>query len=233
MGNRLRAHLPIITSFHPSRLSAPLASPDARSPRHLPFRVGNNDEFADKALRHEFALSAVKIREPVDPRQQRLDLALLYVADQSPEGASRALRGAVHLEVLEVERPQVELNDRTTDGADGGVTALRAQHAQEIVEERTGDKVGDDIDRLAAGRRIDLRDQVARPAGDDGLCADGGDGLLLAATDDGIGYGTARPAKLYQTRADAARGAGDEDGMMRTRSPAATRARSSMCSPVR
>ena len=121
----------------------------------------------------------------------------------------------MHLEVLEVERPQVELNDRTTDGADGGVTTLRAQHAQEIVEERTGDKVGDDIDRLAAGRRIDLRDQVARPAGDDGLRADGGDGLLLAATDDGIGYGIARPAKLYQTRADAARGAGDEDAIAR------------------
>src|SRR5262249_44886793 len=44
--------------------------------------------------------------------------------------------------------------------------------------------------------------------------------LLLAATDDGKGYGIARPAKLYQTRADAARGPGDEDAIAR-RNPGA------------
>src|SRR5919197_558306 len=109
--------------------------------------------------------------------------------------------------MLQIDGPEVELNDGASDRAGRDVAPLGSQDPQEIVEQRSADEIGDDIDRLASGRAVDALGEVAGAAGDDGLGADPGDDLLLPRADDRVGNGAARATELDEARADAARSA--------------------------
>ena len=57
----------------------------------VPHRVGHHHQLADEALGHEIGLRAVKIRELVDAADNRPNLALLDIANETAEIRPRAL----------------------------------------------------------------------------------------------------------------------------------------------
>ena len=65
------------------------------------------------------------------------------------------------LQLLQVNRPEVELHDRPANSAGRGVAALGPEKAQQIAEQRSGHDIGHHIDGPAGGDPPDFRHQVA------------------------------------------------------------------------
>src|SRR3546814_5299926 len=62
--------------------------------------VCSSDLLADEPLGGEVRLGFVEVRQLVGSTEQRLDPALLDIAEQPAEGATCALRGAVELQKI-------------------------------------------------------------------------------------------------------------------------------------
>ncbi len=70
----------------------------------------------------------------------------------------------MNLEVLEVDRAQIEFDQAAGKRAGGGIAAFGAQQVDQVAEQGSGDDVGDDVERRAGERVADLLDPVAAVA---------------------------------------------------------------------
>src|SRR5690606_39885625 len=108
--------------------------------------VRNHHQLADEPLADEVRLGLVEVRQLVGAPQQRLDLSFLYVPKQTAERAARALRGAVELQMLQVHRAQVKLDERTGDRPGCRVASFRPQNPQQVAEQRAARQIGHHVD---------------------------------------------------------------------------------------
>ena len=74
------------------------------------------------------------------------DFAPLDLAYQSGEHARRLPCAADHRQILELERPQVELDDRSGDGTGGHVAAAHCQRLKERGPARPANEVEHDVE---------------------------------------------------------------------------------------
>src|SRR4051812_14582945 len=119
----------------------------------------------------------------------------------------------MQLQMLQVHGPEIKLHQRTADRPAGRVATLRSQKSQQVIEHRTADDVGDNVDGVAAGGLSNALEQVALSARDDCLRTDRRYLGLLACADDGIGDRPARAAELDDSGSDSSRGAGDKHSL--------------------
>jgi hypothetical protein len=170
----------------------------------------------------------VEFRQRIDAADERAGFSFPRCSHDPAEIGAAALARAMQFQLLQIHRPQIELDDRAGDRAGRRVAAFGTQDFQEVVEHWPADEIGDDVDRLAVRRPCARlrRDRIA--TGHDGLGADVEHRLPPCRAGDCDRDGAARTCEL-----DDAEPTPPDAPVTRTRSPAASRARSSMRSPVR
>src|SRR4051812_42652908 len=101
-------------------------------------------------LRQEGLLRGGDLPQGVRARDDRPDLAAFHVLDQVLEDLVLLERAAKEREVLEVDRSQVDLRDRSSDGARDGVSTTWPQQVQQLREPGTADEVDHHVDGCPA-----------------------------------------------------------------------------------
>jgi hypothetical protein len=98
----------------------------------------------------EVLLAAGDLVQRVGAGHHGMHFAALDVRDQVFEHVVFLERAAEHRQVPEVQRPEVDLRDRTSDGARDRVAAACAQQVQQVRELRAADEIDHHVDGALA-----------------------------------------------------------------------------------
>mgnify|MGYP006992425876 CR=1 FL=1 len=157
------------------------------------------------------ALRRLNLFQRESRTNRRFHLAALDIADQICKDPVIEHRAAIERQVLEVERAQIQLDDRPGDGAGCGITPARPQRLQQAAEASAANHVDHGIIGIELQRGMSVEHFLRPQRAHRRVFGNAGQSSHLRA---------AAVGKLYRRRSDPARSAGHQYPLT-SRNPAA------------
>ena len=165
----------------------------------------DENELAGKCLGQEFCLRLTDFAQGECLRDERTNFAALDVGDQVFEDLVLLKGAAEQRQILEVERPHVQFDQRTCNRTGRRIAPSAPEHVEEPRPGCSGNEIDDDVDAVMT----DCGDEIGTSI-HNLVRADGANVIGLRCACDGDDMGASAFRQLNRCRSDATRRAGHE-----------------------